>query len=120
MVPVLLALGNQLFAQSYLKVGFDESRFFGSVLDVATGIFCVVLFAITLWAWVRRDKQRSLFVVSMAFLVFLFRQIIEFIPLGYIDSQLAGSILDFLALALFFVGLVIIGPQKKSGLKDLR
>jgi uncharacterized membrane protein len=116
----VLLLSEKLFAPSIQIVGADESRFVGSLLDIATGIFCIVLFAITLSAWSHRGRQRSLLVVSIAFLVFLFRQIVEFLPLDDVYSQLARSILDFLTLAIFFIGLVLIGPRRKPELKDLR
>jgi|SRR5579872_3487554 len=92
------------------------------LLDVATAIFCLVLICLTLYAWNRRDRPLSLLIFSTGFLVFFLRQVIEFFPspLDPIELQFARSFFDFLTLALFFAGLVLIGHRRKPKLNDLR
>jgi hypothetical protein len=90
-----------------------------SILDTATVTFCLVLFGITMYAWSRSGRQPSLLLVAIAFLTFLSIEVIERFPIGDLEKTLARSILGFLTLTLFFVALVL-RPQRRRGLKDLR
>lgn len=90
-----------------------------SILDAATVIFCLVLFAITMYAWSRSGRQLSLLLVAVAFLAFLCTEAVEILPVDDLEKTLAKSVFGFLALALFFVALVL-RPQRRRSLKDLR
>jgi hypothetical protein len=90
-----------------------------SILDSATVIFCLVLFSITLYAWSRSGKQRSLLLVAVAFLTFLSIEAIEFLPITDLERTLVRSILAFVTLTLFFLALVL-RPQRGRSLRDLR
>ncbi|HEX9197306.1 MAG TPA: hypothetical protein VF906_05880 [Candidatus Bathyarchaeia archaeon] len=80
------------------------------LLDIGQAVFAVVLFAVSLYAWYLR-KQTSLVIVALAFLMFFVKTVIrEFF------SQLPGEdfitdSLDFVALALFFLA-VVVRPRK--------
>lgn len=76
-------------------------------LDIATGTFSIVLFAITLYAWSRRSRQPTLLLVSFGFLSFFVKQTAEALPITSLHSELFGSVMDFLTLSLFFVALVV-------------
>ena len=90
-----------------------------SILDTATVIFCLVLFGVTMYAWSRSGRQPSLLLVAVAFLTFLSIEVIERFPIDDLEKTLARSILGFITLTLFFVALVL-RPQRRRGLKDLR
>jgi hypothetical protein len=119
LIPITLVFWK-LLDPSFLLFGTDEPKFFGTILDLATAAFCIVLFIVSFAAWATRGRQRSLLIVSAAFLVFLVKQIIEFVPLDDVYLQFGRSLLDFLTLALFFVGLIMIGSRKRPSLKDLK
>jgi hypothetical protein len=107
-----------------VRIGLDQSTLFlqllqstfgplsdeGSieyVLDIATAIFSLVLFAVTLFAWTRRSRQPTLLMVSLGFLVFFVKQVVEALPLIALHGELFGSVMDFLTLIIFFVALVV-------------
>jgi lipopolysaccharide export LptBFGC system permease protein LptF len=87
-------------------------------LDFGTGVFALVLFVISLYAWSRR-RQPALLVVSLAFFLFFFRHLIEMLgDMGEIyepsgSLQLALILMDFVTLALFFVA-VVVRPRRRS------
>jgi hypothetical protein len=76
-------------------------------LDVATGIFSLLLFVITLYAWARRGRQPTLLIVSIGFLTFFVKQFVEILPLSNVNGELFNSAMDFLTLTLFFLALVV-------------
>lgn len=82
-------------------------------LDVVTGVFSFVLFAITLYAWVRRSRQPTLLLVSFGFLCFFIKQVVEALPIVALHGELFGAIMDFATLLLFFFALVV-GPHRKE------
>ncbi len=82
-------------------------------LEIATGTFSFVLFAITLYAWLRRGRQPTLIIVSIAFLAFFAKQLIEILPLNQLHGELFSAVMDFLTLALFFMALVV-RPRRKG------
>ncbi len=51
-----------------------------SILDIATIIFCLTMFTITLYAWSRSGRQFSLLIVASAFLAFLSGELIDLLP----------------------------------------
>jgi hypothetical protein len=83
---------------------------------LGTGIFALVLFLLSIYAWSRR-RQPALLLVSMAFLLFFFKIIVEFLPLAYDLGEFASWDLllvsiDFVILALFFAA-IVIRPRRK-------
>ncbi len=91
----------------------DERGSIEYVLKFASGIFSLILFGITLFAWIRRGRQATLLIVAIAFFAFFSKQIIEILPLGEMHDELFSSIMDFVVLALFFIALVI-RPQRRT------
>ena len=81
-------------------------------LEIATGVFSFVLFAVTLYAWWRRGRQPTLIIVSIAFLAFFAKQLVEVLPLSQFHGELFSSTMDFVTLALFFMALVV-RPRRK-------
>ena len=81
-------------------------------LDVSTVVFSFLLFSVTIYAWTRRGRQPTLLIVSFGFLTFFIKQLVEVLPLNSLHGELFSSIMDFVALALFFVALVV-RPQRK-------
>jgi hypothetical protein len=76
------------------------------ILDIGRGIFALVLFAVSLYAWYLR-RQTSLIIVALAFLMFFMKTIIhEFLPL-LPGGDVINDLLDFVALALFFLAIVV-------------
>jgi len=83
------------------------------LLDIAAGIFALVLFAVSLYAWYLR-RQTSLAIVALAFLMFFTKTIIrEFFPL-MLGEDLITDLLNFAALALFFLA-IVVRPRKDIG-----
>jgi cbb3-type cytochrome oxidase subunit 3 len=87
--------------------------------DAATGIFSLVLFAITLYAWATRGRQPTLLIVSMGFLTFFIKKLAGVLPLIDLHGELFRSFMDFLTLALFFVALVV-RPQRREKIAQPR
>jgi hypothetical protein len=102
-----------------LSIQQTQDTVLETVLDVATIIFCLVLFSVTMYAWSRSGKQPSLLLVAIAFLTFLWIDAIEIFPLDDTERALTRSILVFVTLSLFFVALVL-RPLRRRPLKDLR
>lgn len=87
----------------------------GDIQDLLTfgaGIFALVLFSLSLYAWARR-RQPSLLVVSAAFILFFVKAVIQLIPQQTNASNLFQSLLDFAVLAAFFIA-IVLGPRKRS------
>ncbi len=93
-------------------IDVGEGGGLATVLEFGAGVFSLVLFAVTLYAWFRR-RQPTLLIVSFAFFTFFIKQILEILPFNVLHTELASSILDFLTLTLFFVALVV-APRRKS------
>ncbi len=99
-----------LNATQLLGEGFD----LGDLLDLIAGSFALFLFAASLYAWYRR-RQRTLLLVSAAFLLFFVRILIEVQPIEGVPIDISGVVLQFLALALFFLAVVLKPrPSTKS------
>ena len=105
---------SSLFVYSSLLQtgGFDERASVEFGLEFAAGIFSLILFAVSLYAWFRRGRQFSLLIVAIAFLTFFSKQLIEILPIGELHDELFSSIMDFVVLGLFFVALVV-RPQRR-------
>jgi hypothetical protein len=101
-----------------LQIGQFEGQQ-GDVADavrLGTGIFALLLFFLSIYAWSRR-KQPALLLVSAAFLLFFLKIIVEFLPSTYDARQIASwdlmlILIDFLILALFFLA-IVIRPRRK-------
>jgi hypothetical protein len=97
-----------------------ESGLFGNegpiefALDIATGVFSFVLFAVTLYAWVRRSRQPTLLLVSFGFLCFFIKQVVGALPITALHGELFGAIMDFATLLLFFFALVVRPSRKEA------
>ena len=76
-------------------------------LDIATGAFSILLFAVTLYAWRKRGRQPTLLIVSFGFLTFFLEHAASLFPIPALRSELFRSAMDFLTLSLFFVALVV-------------
>jgi hypothetical protein len=83
------------------KLNLDIS----DILGLVAGIFALVLFAVSMFAWSRR-RQRPLLLVSVAFLVFFLKVIIETQPIEGLDIVLVSTLLDVVFLSLFFLAIV--------------
>jgi hypothetical protein len=77
------------------------------VLDIATGGFSLVLFAVTLYAWRKRGRQPTLLIVSFGFLTFFLEHAAGLLLVPALHGELFRSGMDFLTLSLFFVALVV-------------
>ncbi|MBO0887749.1 hypothetical protein J2P12_01470 [Candidatus Bathyarchaeota archaeon] len=85
----------------------------GEILDIAAGIFALVLFAVSISAWYVR-RQFSLVIVALAFLMFFTKTIVrEFLP-QLPEGDLLTDILNFVALTLFFLA-IVVRPRKDLG-----
>jgi len=85
----------------------------GEILELGRGVFALVLFTISLYAWNKR-KQPTLLIVATAFLPFFAKTVLDVL---YPTSTLIDFIrplFDFIALALFFVA-IVIRPRKDLG-----
>jgi len=78
--------------------------------SLGQAVFALVLFAVSLYAWYMR-RQTSLVIVALAFLMFFVKTAIrEFFPQLPGEDFLTDS-LDFVALALFFLA-IVVRPRK--------
>jgi len=83
------------------------------LLDIAGGIFALILFAVSLYAWHLR-KQTSLVIVALAFLMFFTNTVIrEFLPSIPGEDFITDS-LEFVALSLFFLA-IVVRPRRDPG-----
>jgi hypothetical protein len=119
----MINLIDTMFTQitNSLQLGtLDEKGSVEFLLETAAGIFSLVLFAVTLFAWSRRGRQTSLLLVALAFFLYFSKLLIELLPIGELHDELVSSIMDFGTLTLFFLALVvrphrsIPAPQKRD------
>lgn len=101
------------YAFAALQLEPFESGLLEHMLEIGSGLFTFVLFALTLYAWSRRDRQPTLLLVSFAFLAFFVKQILELAPISVETGEFISSMLDFVTLSLFFVALVV-RPRRKE------
>ena len=75
------------------------------LLEIGRGIFALALFALSMYAWAKR-RQPALVMVAIAFFLFFAKTLLDFIlPATTNDAARVG--IDFAALALFFVAIVV-------------
>jgi hypothetical protein len=98
-----------------LQIGSElgEGGAISFALEIAVGAFSIVLFLISIYAWWTKGKQPTLLIVSFAFLAFFIQQSLEIIPIGFLQSEAFGSIMDIIILGLFFLALVVRPNRKK-------
>jgi hypothetical protein len=102
LILLLSAASNTAISQK-LVLQISQSNI-SDILEIAAGIFALVLFVLSLYAWTRR-RQTPLLLVALAFLTFFFKRILE-VTLPPPTDQL-NALLDFVVLALFFVAIAI-------------
>jgi hypothetical protein len=83
------------------------------LLDIAAGIFAFILFAVSLYAYYLR-RQTSLAIVSLAFLMFFAKTVIREFLTTLPGEDLITDLLNFAALALFFLA-IVVRPRKDLG-----
>jgi hypothetical protein len=83
------------------------------LLEIGRGIFGLALFTISLYAWSKR-KQPALLIVATAFLLFFAKTILDVLYPTSTLIDLIRPLFDFVALALFFVA-IVIRPRKNLG-----
>ncbi len=82
------------------------------LLEIGRGIFALILFSLSLYAWSRR-KQPALIMVAAAFLLFFTKTLLDYVlPSTTEDIVRVG--IDFVALALFFVA-IVVRPRRDLG-----
>jgi hypothetical protein len=82
------------------------------LLEIGRGIFALILFSLSLYAWSRR-KQPALIMVATAFFLFFIKTFLDYIlPSPTEDFVRVG--IDFAALALFFVA-IVVRPRQDPG-----
>ena len=82
------------------------------LLEIGRGIFALILFSLSLYAWSRR-RQPALIMVAAAFLLFFMKTFLDY----FLPSTTEGIVrvaIDFAALALFFVA-VVVRPRRDPG-----
>jgi len=99
-----------------LQVGQFEGaqRDIADVLRIGTGVFALILFSLSLYAWSRR-RQPALLIVSTAFLLFFLKQVVWLLSDVYDFGSLEPILIiffDFIVLALFFVA-IVLRPRRK-------
>ena len=82
------------------------------LLEIGRGIFALILFSLSLYAWSRR-RQPALIMVAAAFLLFFMKTLLDYVlPSTTEDIVRVG--IDFAALALFFVA-IVVRPRRDLG-----
>ena len=82
------------------------------LLEIGRGIFAFALFSLSAFAWSKR-RQPALIMVSAAFFLFFTKTLIDFfLPTTILDF--ARVTIDFVALALFFVA-IVVRPRHDPG-----
>ena len=114
-----------MFSHYLLSLVIQVGQFEGSereaaeTLGIASSIFALLLFSLSMYAWSRR-RQPALAIVSIAFLLFFLRHLVQVLAEMYeFDSAVALPLVlvDFIILALFFVA-IVIRPKRKQAAGD--
>jgi hypothetical protein len=82
------------------------------LLEIGRGIFALILFSLSLYAWSRR-RQPALIMVATAFLLFFLKTLLDYVLTSTTEDFVRVGI-DFAALALFFVA-IVVRPRKDLG-----
>jgi hypothetical protein len=80
------------------------------LLEIGRGVFALILFTISLYAWSKR-KQLALIIVATAFLLFFAKTVLDILLPTSTLLDFSREFIDFAALALFFVA-IVIRPRK--------
>jgi uncharacterized membrane protein YcfT len=97
---------SQLPLQATTGLSADPAE----ILELGRGVFALVLFTISLYAWSKR-KQPALMIVAAAFLPFFAKTVLDVLYPTSTLIDLVRPLFDFVALALFFVA-IVIRPRK--------
>ncbi len=82
-------------------------------LELASGVFSLILFGMSIYSWMRR-RHYALIFFSAAFMAFFIKTLVdEVIPLAPYLTEVIGASLNFVILALFFLALVIGAGRRK-------
>ena len=101
----ILLLSSFAFAHEDVVIkGLEVEK----LLDLASGLFAVILFVLTLFSY-QRAKHKRLIYVSIAFLLFAIKEFLLssellFGDLGWVDP--ITSVLNFAIMLSFFIGLI--------------
>jgi heme A synthase len=101
-----------IFQIGQLEGGQREAA---EVLRAGAGIFALILFTLSLYAWSRR-RQPALLIVSLAFLLFFITHVVQIAADVYefnASMNLVLVLMDFIILALFFVA-IVVRPRRKE------
>jgi hypothetical protein len=82
------------------------------LLEIGRGIFALILFSLSLYAWSKR-RQPALIMVAAAFFLFFMKTLLDYV----LPSTTEGIVrvgIDFAALALFFVA-IVVRPRRDLG-----
>ncbi|TMI18781.1 hypothetical protein E6H33_00780 [Candidatus Bathyarchaeota archaeon] len=82
------------------------------LLEIGRGIFALILFSLSLYAWSRR-RQPALIMVAAAFLLFFMKTLLDYVLPSTTEDVVRVGI-DFVALALFFVA-IVVRPRRDLG-----
>jgi uncharacterized RDD family membrane protein YckC len=104
------------FSSLFLSDSDQEAGEFA--IELASGLFSLALFALTMYAWNRRGRTPTLLLVGLAFLTFFVKQVLEVLPLNFANGELLSSILDFVALGLFFLAIVVRPRRQRIVAKE--
>jgi uncharacterized membrane protein YcfT len=102
-----------IFSQLPLQATTELSADPAEILELGRGVFALVLFAISLYAWSKR-KQPALIIVATAFILFFGKTVLDVLYPTSTLIDLIRHLFDFVALALFFVA-IVIRPRKDLG-----
>lgn len=83
------------------------------LLSFGAGVFALVLFSLSLYAWTRR-RQPSLLIVSGAFFLFFLKEVLQLLPEQTNLSSLVPVAIDFVILAAIFIALVVRPGRKRT------
>jgi hypothetical protein len=83
------------------------------ILELGRGVFAWILFTISLYSWSKR-RQPALLIVATAFLLFFAKTVLEILLPASAPLDLMRPLIDFAALALFFVA-IVVRPRKDLG-----
>jgi hypothetical protein len=79
------------------------------LLELGRGVFALILFSLSMYAWSKR-RQPTLIVVAAAFLLFFIKTPLDYVlPSSTYDIVRVG--IDFATLALFFIA-IVLRPRK--------
>jgi ABC-type uncharacterized transport system permease subunit len=98
-------------------VSLEPQPDFFDELGIGAGIFALILFVLSIYSWSRK-MPTSLIFVSIVFLLFFLKVVLEVPPNVGNTLQFVSVVLDFIILALFFITTVIRPRIKVAELTD--